>query len=531
LFDIRANKTAITMRRFAYSFLLLLGLGCLGLGTGCGLREDLDDLQEVTLRPELALPLLNTVFDIDSLLPRLNEQGVEVSSDPEGLITLAFEDSLFSYSAAALLNVGTFQIPVQDSTNALPIPLLGGGNFTRARVKSGRFFYGFSIGVQGTYEMVINLPDAQRNGQPLTITRVVSGPATVVGDTSLLGYEFVMPDGSFGLEYTLRNPESGTALDPQGFAVGMDSLVLSYAEGSFTPGEIFAKVQISGTSFFSRFEGSSVQLEAPRLYVDAENGLGMPLVLSFDEFTGIKDGVAQVSLQNPTLANGIELAYPTLSQVGQTRRTELAMDNSNSNLSELLELLPDSIRSASRVGILPAGSGSLHFIDESSRLTVRIRSEIPLDFSTPGITYRDTFALTSDFPAPDLVEWVEFKMLTENGLPLASELQIFFYDENQQLIDSLYDQGARLMEPAPVDTDGRPSGTAPQELLVMLTREEYEDFSDAAFLGYRIDLRTTGSGSFPVKLYNGQQLGIKLGLRALLNVSRDTYDSLTAGGE
>lgn len=520
------------MRRFAYFFLFLLGLGWLGLGTGCGLREDLDDLQEVTLRPELALPLLNTVFDIDSLLPRLNEQGVEVSSDPEGLITLAFEDSLFSYSAAEFLTVGTFQTPVQDNTNAIPIPLLGGGNFTRASVKTGRFFYGFSIAVQGTYEMVINLPDAQRNGQPMTITQVVSGPTTVVGDTSLLDYEFVMPDGSFGFEYTLRNPESGTEIDPQGFAVGMDSLSFSYVEGSFTPAEILVKVQTSGNSFFSRFEGSSVQLEAPRLYIDAENGLGVPLVLSFDEFTGIKDGVAQVSLQNQTLANGIELAYPSLSQVGQTRRTELAMDNSNSNLSELLELLPDSIRSASRVGILPAaGSASTHFIDESSHLTVRVRSEIPLDFSTPGITYRDTFQLTSDFPEPDLVEWVEFKMITENGLPLASELQIFFYDSNRQLIDSLYDQGARLMEPAPVDTDGRPSSTAQQELFVTLTREEYERFSDAAFLGYRINLRTTGAGSFPVKLYNGQQLGIKLGLRALLNANRDTYDSLTAGGE
>jgi len=519
------------MRRFAYSCLLLLGLGWIALGSGCGLREDLDDIQEVTLRPELALPLLNTVFDIDSLLPRLSEQGVEVSRDPEGLITLAFEDSLFSYSATTFLNVGTFQIPVQDQTNAIPIPLLRGGEFTRATVKGGRFFYGFSIGVQGTYEMVINLPDAQRNGQPLTITRVVSGPATVVGDTSLLGYEFVMPDGSFGLEYTLRNPESGTELDPQGFAVGMDSLVFSYAEGSFAPGEILAKVQTSGTSFFSRFEGSSVQLEAPRLYVDAENGLGLPLVLSFDEFTGIKDGVAQVSLQNQTLANGIELAYPTLSQVGQTRRTELAMDNGNSNLSDLLELLPDSIRSASRVGILPAGTGNDFFIDESSTLTVRIRTEIPLHFSTPGITYRDTFQLTSDFPEPDLVEWVEFKMLTDNGLPLASELQIFFYDENQQLIDSLYDQGARLMEPAPVDTDGRPSSTAQQELLVMLTREEYERFSEATFLGYRIDLRTTGAGSYPIKLYSGQQLGIKLGIKTLLNASRETYDSFTSSGE
>lgn len=511
------------MHRFA--FCGLIGLLLLVL-TSCGLREDLDTVQDITLRPEIAVPLLNTTFDIDSLLPRLNEQGVTVGNEADGLITLSFEDSLFRFSARELLLMNRFQVPVVDTVNEIPLPLLGGGQITSAAVRQGGFFYGFGIGAPGSYRMVINLPDAQRNGQPLTITREVSGPATVVGDTVLDGYEFVMPDGTFGFEYTLLNLDTGTEVEPQAFAVGLDTTRFSSVEGRMNAHQASLQAARTPTDFFRSFTGNSVQVVDPRMEVVIDNGIGLPLTVAFETFAGLNAAGDSVLLQNQTLADGLDLAYPRLSERGQLAQTTLRLDNSNANMSDLLALLPTHLGVRYRLSLRTPDAGQPQFIDEDNLIHVRVRNEVPLHFSTPGLSYADTFRLNSEFPPSDLVEWAEFKLITENGLPLGSELQIYFFDENRQLIDSLYDDGNRLFSPAAVNSEGLPTNVVPHELRVMLTRAEYDRFSQASFLGYRIFLNTTDQGAVPVKLTSGQQLGIKLGLRAVINANRDLYDSL-----
>jgi hypothetical protein len=516
------------MHRFTYFYLSAVLMAAMTLWSSCGIRQDLDDVQQVTLRPEVAVPLLNTVFDVDSLLPRLSEEGVEVITESDGLITLAFEDSLGSYRATNLLNVGTFQVPVNPSSNQIPLPLLNGARLTRAIVKDdAAFVYGFAIGLQGNYQMVINLPDAQLNGQPLTITRTVAGPTTVVGDTLLNGYDFVMPDGNFSFEYSLRNLDNGQFIDPQSFVAGFDSLRFSYAEGRLNPVVLSNEDGEARTDFLSRFEGVSLRLEEPRLYLIADNYIGVPLIMKIDAFEGIGSNGDRVSLQSQLLDDSLVIDHPPLSQAGQSRRSTILFDNNNSNLSDLYSILPERLRFSYYFTVGNPTPGVTNFVDETGAVYFTARTEVPLHFSTPGVTYADTFRLTSDFPAPDLVEWVEFKLITDNGLPLGSSLQIYFFDENRNVIDSLYDSGDRLLEPASVDASGVPTTSSINELLVMLTREEYERFSQATFLGYRISLDTSNQGTVPVKLFSGQQLGIKLGLRALLNASRDIYDSLT----
>lgn len=78
-------------------------------------------------------------------------------------------------------------------------------------------------------------------------------------------------------------------------------------------------------------------------------------------------------------------------------------------------------------------------IDRSSSISVRIATEIPLRIDLNDISFRDTIKMNAvELPSADRISDLTLQILFENDLPIDVVTQIYFCDDNYEIIDSAF---------------------------------------------------------------------------------------------
>lgn len=124
--------------------------------------------------------------------------------------------------------------------------------------------------------------------------------------------------------------------------------------------------------------------------------------------------------------------------------TVIQLNNSNSNILDLLEMFPDKMSYDVDLDINPDGNiyNYQDFLLEDSRTQLTLDLELPLDILAENVTLRDTFDIdiTTDEDQDAMIEDVqslELTLIAENQFPLSAGIKIHFFDEFGALIDSV----------------------------------------------------------------------------------------------
>ena len=170
----------------------------------------------------------------------------------------------------------------------------------------------------------------------------------------------------------------------------------------------------------------------------------------FDIFT-VRGEV--LPLESEFLENGIDFPYPGLDEIGVVKTEPFELTKENSNIDVVLGSGPIAIDYDVNAFTNPDSLTDIRgFITDSSYYKVRVDVELPLYARAANFLAQDSIDLDlSDFDGAD---YAEFKLVSENGLPLDVDVQAYFLDVNGAVIDSLLDDRQRLVEGAPVDEDG-----------------------------------------------------------------------------
>jgi len=499
-------------------FLCFFLLATLLLGSACNLRQGIEDVQDIVIQPEIAAPLLNTRFTIDSLLTQLEADGSEVSAQGDGLIVVAFEDSIFSLDASTLLEMENLVTPIANTTTQIPLPVLG-GTIREANVLTGTFSYDLQLGLPGSFVLTMDMPDAQLGGVALQVIDTLQGPGSVDVSLPIDGYDVLTPDGEFEFTYRLEQIGTGLLFEPQRFNIRFTDVIFTYLEGNFSNTALESGTNEEVIDLFGGFAGQDIQVENPVLTLTAYNSIGLPMAFEADPFAASNEAGQSENLDFAPLRDGFPLAFPSLNQQGLQMATDVSMNTSNSNIRDIASLLPNRFIFDWGVDIRNAQPGATYFLDQESKLDLVARLELPLNLRASNIIYEDTFAVQTELPDVEQLEAAEFKMITESRLPVSVNLQVYFLDENRAVIDSLLPNTGALLAAAPVDVDGQPAGTATEELFVPLDAGQYGRIGESRFIAYRLFIETTDQGSVPVKFVQEQDLQIKLGVRATLNAA------------
>jgi len=106
------------------------------------------------------------------------------------------------------------------------------------------------------------------------------------------------------------------------------------------------------------------------------------LGVSFPEFAGIGSDGTILPLSGDIATNTSIVNAPTVNQQGLIEMTTIRIDNSNSNIDDLLSIQPTKVVVDVNTETNPAsGPDKYNFVDSNSILDISTRIEIPLELN------------------------------------------------------------------------------------------------------------------------------------------------------
>jgi hypothetical protein len=153
-------------------------------------------------------------------------------------------------------------------------------------------------------------------------------------------------------------------------------------------------------------------------------------------------------------------------------------------------------------------------------LNVDAQVELPLFGKAWDFILQDTtdLELGQDM---DKIEYMLFKINTSNGFPVEAIQQLLFLDDSDHVIDSLLTPEQQTLSPAPVGVS--PDYKVTSSVLKLTEISLYQDrifrLKNCKKIIVRAKLKTTQSGTQPVKFYSDYSINVRVGLRIKFKVN------------
>jgi hypothetical protein len=448
------------MRRIIL-FIQLLALG-FGL-EGCRKRE-----KSIEWNVDAVFPLAYGELSMYDLLP-----DTLITSNIDSTLQLRFETDLFALSLDSLAGMvdTTFeyrymlpfsvpftlqpgqQIANNPETNRLD---LDGAELREIVVFKGSSAYRIESSIQGeviyTYQ-ILSARDALGNifSQQVVIPKAENGQKGVYeGSFSLDGYRFDLTGPNQNTTNTvltnmiiqLSENNSGAVTvsnqDTLFIANTFTDIQIEKATGYFGQHTYYLGPEATAINFFRRLVSGGFQLNQLTAQLTLENGIGIDAMLKVNNLYAQKLNASPISLMHEIIGHQqvLNRAYRIGDEV-YPQSLFYMLDENTSNISEMIELMPDSIGYAAQVVVNPLGNVSAYndFAYRQYPLRLRLDVDMPLNAIANQLTLVDTLLLEleDENPLNDLTLFIQ----VENGFPLSAAVRLSVLDGNEMVAGHL----------------------------------------------------------------------------------------------
>jgi hypothetical protein len=519
---IRINRTAVVLLAFVAAVFATLLPACK--------KADFNDVDFAEHSSEFAFPLFNTAITIQDLLTQVLNEAIEgdtlvVNSD--NTLTLIYNGDVAAKPATDifkdLLN-GT--IPLVDTFFQAPFAAPTGVKIYETLLKSGTMRLGVLNTTSEMLTVTMSIPQMTKDGQVFSIT-VTAWPGIPTASPQVPVAGYLLQSDSNKLEFRYEairpNGERIELPEPQpgvpAAAVAFENIEFSYIEGYWEQ-QVYPltrdtiEIDINQTDL-----NGQVTIKNPVVTFRVGNSWGFETrglikYLSFLTEDGTEYPLTSTAFNN----DSIDFAFPDTSEVGQTKITEVVLDELNSNIGQIFNAQPVQLI-YEVCGIANPGNDTtrIGFITDSSLITLGVRVELLLEGSAKDFAADQTLDLDfGDYSDLDTakIQSVEFKLVTENTMPITANLQLYFLDTSDVIIDSLFTGGAQpLIRAAAVDANGVSQGVERTEHLIPMDIARFNRVRRADKAKLETSFTTSDGGTVPVKLLANNQAVVKMGLK------------------
>lgn len=429
----------------------VLFLVCLAFLASCLSEKDYD-FSQVTVTPTFAFPI--AFGDVGLLDMITSKDSAYVKSYPDGLLYFHYTQTLGSTGVLDL-----FELPDNSSVTGFDLPpgtlpasstssALGSVNrqinlgisperLTEALLKAGtlNFTVGTSIATSPPnlpIEANVTLLEVvhKTTGQPLTFS-ATNGP----GSRPLQDYVLQMVDNEFGIRVDFVIKPHVTTFIPPGtkatIQLDFDDMEFGYLKGYL--GDQVAPIppQVFDISLFeSSLKDASVAFVQPSLSLDFGNEYGTNCEVTFTRLEATKPGSSLPFQLNPT--SPVNLNKPAT--MGSSAATHVDVANEHA----VLNFGPEHFEYEGSIRINKGLSDAVNFLTDTSKLNIKLTTEIPIYGRVSGIVKRDTMEI--DFGDIDdaKINSSSLTISASNEMPLDAYVQIYLADSTHQILDSLF---------------------------------------------------------------------------------------------
>ncbi|MBK6946948.1 MAG: hypothetical protein IPH16_01700 [Haliscomenobacter sp.] len=488
--------------------------------------SNLEDIETPPYEAEFAFPLVNSSIAVKDVLEELDNLATLILVDSSGLLHFIYRGDLLTRTSEEIFgnisNALPPLIPILGNTMPIPLVLPNGVDLDRVDLKSGNFiFYAENPNLQPV-NVLITIPELQREGQPFSIPFSIpaysgSGarPSATNGSApaSLQGYSF-LPDGDTVHIQVKALAPGNVQVNLQNTVVQFNQLAFSYAEGFLGKLIYEGEKDTVGIDFFeTQYIQGDIRFADPRVAFHFENSLGIPtraVVNAFDVFT-IKGGKLQV--ESPVVQTGIDFPYPSLTEVGQTKTSTFVFTKANSNIDDLLNSGPTAVAYDVDAITHPDGNTAIRgLVTDKSFYRIQMEIDLPLEGQVDQFEAEREFNI--DLKDLQDAQKVEFKMVTDNFIPLDLDLQAYFLDEDQVVLDSLLPKRDRLIKGAAFPSGQSQTST----FFVPFEGERLAKILKAQKLRVDAFFSTDTNKGRDIRIQSSQSLHFRLGARATVKI-------------
>ena len=483
--------------------------------------KDLQDIESIEVenwQPEVAVALVNTTVSIQDFLNDFDSQGY-LDIDDENFMTLVYESNVFSVSGEEILDIPDFTIPMVDTSMVLPYGAINTSfDIDFFTVKSGQLDFAFQSPYTEDMDVIIEVRNLTENGiklsYPTTAEYSGSTPTNVSGTIDLSGYIMDFLNEEIEVRYIATNA-AGERKYLQNMVLQFHNFEYSFIQGYFDQYEFDLPSDTILINLFETAVSGSLKIEDPKINLKISNSFGVPIGMIAEHLTAetMSEGTMEVY---SVLDDGIAFNYPTSMEVGQSKITNVGVNKDNSNLSEIISSNPTQLSYGLGAITNPGNDPSIKgFVLDTSRFDVDVEMELPVWLSASDFAVEEV----SDFDASffDDIESASFKLITENGLPIEAGVQVYFMDENNVVLDSLFDTGSMTLIPAAeVNAQGEVTTKSSSENIAEFTVDRIAKIQNATQISIKGIVSTAEMGTVAVKFYTDYGMSFKLGAVAKL---------------
>ncbi len=505
------------MNLIKYLIFSLLFVSCLGNpNESYDLAYDFNGFDQ-----ELSIPLFKQILSAEDILKKPNVES-SVNIDENNFLSLAYNMESFSEQGDEIIKLDSFDFPMVNNQVIVPHSLIP--NLLPASslsIKEGMLKVHFLTGHQEDIKVEFTIEEIQKDGQiwkqEIDIPYPGFIPTTIDKEFSLAGYEIDLRSGNFNVQYRAWNVNMEDKLLGEvhlSFNEQKCQQVIASNLEAFNFNPISSAIAIS----FFKNSGSDLTLEDVKLKIDLDNSFGFPIDLDQVIILASNEDGKSKLLSSAQLQN-VSLGYPTMNQLGESISTSLIFDQSNSNLLELLEINPDSLH-FSFVAQTQSNSNQAdpYFALGSSKIKANLELEIPMKLSIKAFQYseQESFDLKIA-PLPEfeehsmIIENVLFQLSVVNDLPLSMDIQYYFLDAQEEVIDSLFQYGAVLIGSANLDANFEVSSSTEWVIKEAIDTNKLDHIQEAKYIQADYKLRSGLQNAPVVKLYNSDKIEFQLG--------------------
>ena len=557
------------MKNYITYFLLIIGTLF-----SCIRKKDFnyDKIKWDDLTPSWGIPIINTRMAVSEAVNK-NTSSVIIEIGPDGLITFIYKDSIVSPVGDDLLtrlkfpdkfgfnpSFGFGSLIITKGQTLNPPDMKGYVPFEmdNQELINELSFKGGILNLTGisTYKhdisFLLTLPDlVSPSGIPYSkqVSFNYSNQLNIKdGPISLAGYKLKSASGQKNkLAFTMSNiviaaKDNGIIANPilssdsMKFDIKLSDLKYKYIIGKFKPIRIETPF-ISGSSEIAVFKNSieaDIKFADPSVEFDFQNSFGVVPVINIKDaimnYTDNRVDTLKVNDSNMKIPGNTTLQKSDV--LGKSVSTNIIVNKSTSNIVTLLQGAPSKFTYNIPYIDLLAASNEDAYISDESQLKLYTNIRLPMHGAIRYLSLTDSIR-DVQMVKPEHVDYVEFRMGSENSIPLATKIQVYFCDTNRREknskgriiyspIDSLISppESDVIIDPATFDVNNlAATNTTKIDKIITVSKEKYARISTANIIIVKANLLTPNANSSDVKFTINQALTFKLSALAKLRVN------------
>ncbi|HPK09282.1 MAG TPA: hypothetical protein PK246_03025 [Saprospiraceae bacterium] len=481
--------------------------------SGCNQFDNYSDPQFEKQSFDLSLPIINSKININEVAEK--DQTSTLRIEPDGSITAIYSNELIRDNASSLFPPLPIpqEFPILEKDFLVNVPFPSKYDIKRGDFINTEMQFRYSCDYVGKVFINIQSPsivDAQ--GQEFDqnyILNSTGGNLVTSSPFNLDGYSLYPIDTSIHFIYNAHD-DTGQELDLSRLYMKTDYIEFKYVEGYFGKHRFPINGDFITIGLFTNWISGGIYFEEPRIHVGVDNGFGFPVRSEVSVLDIHASNGDVTSVQSQYIDEGINFDYPSLEEAGQFKRTDFYFNSGNSNVGVLLNDRP--VRVVYDMSAL-ANPDDIYnpaeFIDKNSYFSVDIGVELPLYLKVNDLVLADTFDF--DFTSYDYIKSATFKLLVNNEFPVETEIQTYFLDENDKILDSLAIDPIQIEAP-PLDVQGKTIGSYDYSNFIEFEKGKIDHLLKSKKVLAKVKFSTNPVSDEALYIYDDYNLDLKLGV-------------------